>query len=47
MMMRVLVEKKMPGYFNNLLKGRDELPSWHDGFSPHSRSEERRVGKEC
>ena len=26
----------MPGYFNNLLKGLDELPSWHDGFSPHS-----------
>ena len=21
---------------NKLLKGLDELPSWHDGFSPHS-----------
>ena len=36
------------GVPNNLLKGLDELPSWRDGFSPHScRSEERRVGKEC
>ena len=25
------------GCFNNLLKGLDELPSWRDGFSPHSR----------
>ena len=38
---------------NNLLIGLDELPSWHDGGLPHflplgvSRSEERRVGKEC
>ena len=24
------------GDFNNLLKGWDELPSWHGGFSPHS-----------
>ena len=32
----MMVVKKMSGYFNNLITGLDELPWWHDGFSPYS-----------